>query len=49
MEADESLGPKATISAVLYANLTHPEWKSEFPCMLQIYSIKLCYIVYLIN
>lgn len=34
MEADEALGPKASISAVLYANLTHPEWKTEFPCML---------------
>lgn len=33
MEADEALGPKASISAVLYANLTHPEWKTEFPCM----------------
>lgn len=51
MESDEALGPKATISAVLYANLTHPEWKTEFPCMLQIYSIQLCiiHIVYLIN
>jgi len=33
MEADEALGTKASISAVLYANLTHPEWKTEFPCM----------------
>ncbi|XP_050538533.1 histone-lysine N-methyltransferase 2D-like isoform X4 [Daktulosphaira vitifoliae] len=31
MEADETLGHKASISAVLYANLTHPEWKKEFP------------------
>jgi hypothetical protein len=36
MEADEALGSKASISAVLYANLTHPEWKTEFPCMLYI-------------
>lgn len=34
MEADEALGPKASISAVLYANVTHPEWKTEFPCMI---------------
>lgn len=25
------LGSAATISAVLYANLNHPEWKNEFP------------------
>jgi hypothetical protein len=31
MEADEALGSAATISSVLYANLNHPEWKSEFP------------------
>ncbi|XP_045521362.1 histone-lysine N-methyltransferase 2C-like isoform X11 [Pieris brassicae] len=31
MRADESLGSAATISAVLYANTNHPEWKSEFP------------------
>ncbi|KAI8424060.1 hypothetical protein MSG28_002687 [Choristoneura fumiferana] len=31
MRADESLGPAATISAVLYANTNHPEWKTEFP------------------
>jgi len=31
MEADEALGNAATISAVLYANVNHPEWKSEFP------------------
>lgn len=31
MEADESLGNNATISAVLYANMNHPEWKKEFP------------------
>lgn len=37
MEADEALGPKASISAVLYANVTHPEWKTEFPCMIYIY------------
>lgn len=48
MEADEALGPKASISAVLYANLTHPEWKTEFPCTLKIYFINIiCYIVYL--
>lgn len=33
MEADEALGLKASISAVLYANVNHPEWKTEFPCM----------------
>ena len=31
MEADEALGNAATISSVLYANVNHPEWKSEFP------------------
>lgn len=31
MKADESLGERATISAVLYANVKHPEWKSEYP------------------
>lgn len=31
MKADESLGNGATISAVLYANINHPEWKKEFP------------------
>ncbi|XP_026321911.1 uncharacterized protein LOC113231673 isoform X2 [Hyposmocoma kahamanoa] len=31
MRADESLGPAATISAVLYANTNHQEWKTEFP------------------
>ncbi|XP_041970566.1 histone-lysine N-methyltransferase 2D-like isoform X2 [Aricia agestis] len=31
MRADESLGSAATISAVLYANTNHPEWKTEFP------------------
>lgn len=31
MKADEGLGDGATISAVLYANLNHPEWKTEFP------------------
>jgi histone-lysine N-methyltransferase MLL3 len=31
MEQDEALGNGATISSVLYANITHPEWKSEFP------------------
>ncbi|XP_024945171.1 histone-lysine N-methyltransferase 2C isoform X3 [Cephus cinctus] len=31
MEADESLGSGATISSVLYANMNHPEWKSEYP------------------
>ncbi|CAH0559006.1 unnamed protein product [Brassicogethes aeneus] len=31
MKADESLCDKATISAVLYANVKHPEWKSEYP------------------
>lgn len=37
MEADEALGPKASISAVLYANLSHPEWKTEFPSMFYIH------------
>lgn len=31
MEADELLGKGATISAVLYANINHPEWKKEYP------------------
>ncbi|CAG9863833.1 unnamed protein product [Phyllotreta striolata] len=31
MKADESLGKSATISAVLYANINHPEWKKEYP------------------
>ncbi|XP_075232135.1 uncharacterized protein LOC142330615 [Lycorma delicatula] len=31
MEADEALGPGATISAVLYANLNHPEWRTDYP------------------
>jgi hypothetical protein len=44
MEADEALGPKASISAVLYANVTHPEWKTEFPCMIYIY-LKTFYYV----
>lgn len=26
-----ALGSAATISAVLYANTNHPEWKTEFP------------------
>lgn len=30
-EADEALGSMATISPVLYANLNHPNLKSEFP------------------
>lgn len=31
MKADEGLGNGATISAVLYANMNHPEWKNEHP------------------
>ncbi|XP_050308382.1 histone-lysine N-methyltransferase 2C-like isoform X2 [Anthonomus grandis grandis] len=31
MKADEGLGSGATISAVLYANMNQPEWKTEFP------------------
>ncbi|XP_060525404.1 histone-lysine N-methyltransferase 2C-like [Cylas formicarius] len=31
MKADEGLGSGATISAVLYANMNHPEWKTEYP------------------
>lgn len=31
MKVDEALGSQATISAVLYANLNHPEWKTEYP------------------
>ncbi|XP_044258429.1 histone-lysine N-methyltransferase 2C-like isoform X2 [Tribolium madens] len=31
MKADEGLGNGATISAVLYANINHSEWKTEFP------------------
>lgn len=33
MEADEALGKNATISAVLYANINHPEWKKDYPGM----------------
>lgn len=31
MKVDEGLGNGATISAVLYANTNHPEWKTEYP------------------
>ncbi|KAG8041194.1 hypothetical protein G9C98_002182, partial [Cotesia typhae] len=31
LEKDELLGPNATSSAILYANLNHPDWKIEFP------------------
>ncbi|KAL1140882.1 hypothetical protein AAG570_000810 [Ranatra chinensis] len=31
MESDEALGQSATISAVLYANMNHPEWRTEYP------------------
>lgn len=31
MEADESLGNTATTASVLYANMNHPEWKSDYP------------------
>lgn len=31
MKADEGLGAGATISAVLYVNVNHPEWKTEYP------------------
>jgi len=31
MEQDELLGKSATMAAVLYANVNHPEWKMEFP------------------
>ncbi|VEN62754.1 unnamed protein product [Callosobruchus maculatus] len=31
MKADEGLGTGATISAMLYANVNHPEWKTEYP------------------
>lgn len=30
MKADEGLGNGATISAVLYANINHTEWKTEY-------------------
>lgn len=30
-EMDESLGDKATSSSILYANLKHPELKTEYP------------------
>jgi hypothetical protein len=30
-EVDEALGPSATISAVLYANMNHPELKRDHP------------------
>jgi hypothetical protein len=31
-EAEEGLGSRATISAVLYANIHHPELLTQFPC-----------------
>lgn len=31
MEIDERLGENATISSVLYANLSHPELKTDYP------------------
>lgn len=31
MKVDELLGNNATISAVLYANVNHPEWKKDYP------------------
>jgi hypothetical protein len=31
MEQDEHLGSNATMAAVLFANINHPEWKIEFP------------------
>lgn len=37
MEADEALGSGATISSVLYANLNHPEWKTEYPGIYSFY------------
>lgn len=30
-ESDENLGCNSTISAVLYANLNHPELKNDYP------------------
>lgn len=30
-ECDEDLGESATISAVLYCNLRHPEFKQQYP------------------
>ena len=33
MEADEALGTGATMCSVLYANINHPEWKTEYPGM----------------
>lgn len=30
MEQDEHLGSNATMAAVLFANINHPEWKLEF-------------------
>lgn len=31
MKIDEALGTGSTISMVLYANMNHPEWKTEYP------------------
>lgn len=31
MENDEPLGTGATMASVLYANINHPEWKTEYP------------------
>lgn len=31
MEADERLGKQATMASMLYANMNHSEWKTEYP------------------
>lgn len=31
MEADERLGKQATMASILYTNMNHAEWKTEFP------------------
>lgn len=43
MENDEPLGSGATMASVLYANINHPEWKTEYPGIFY-YVIKYIYI-----
>lgn len=43
MESDEALGQFATISAVLYANINHPEWRTDYPSMFIHKYLQQCY------
>lgn len=44
MEADEPLGSNSTISPVLYANVNHPELRTDYPCKL-FFQILLIFIL----